>query len=89
MLFLLLISAAFGHNLTKRNEEYQPFVTPDFPHLIGLDRLQAWMNPNLDPCQDFYAYSCDGFEVRYEPFKNVDILQLMSQSNAVNSFKCQ
>ncbi|KAI8908534.1 hypothetical protein EDD86DRAFT_247697 [Gorgonomyces haynaldii] len=78
MLFLLVAASVI-----KRNEEYQPILTSDFPHLLGIERVKAWMDDQVDPCTDFYKYSCGGFEERYKDYKNIDILKLMGQSNAL------
>ncbi|KAI8892816.1 hypothetical protein BC833DRAFT_337038 [Globomyces pollinis-pini] len=70
--------------IQKRDESLQPVITLDFPHLLGLERVKAWADKSLDPCQDFFKYSCNGFINRYQSFaKNVDVLSLMSQSNTL------
>ncbi|KAI8896347.1 hypothetical protein BC833DRAFT_597706, partial [Globomyces pollinis-pini] len=80
VLFAFLVLADV-HPLLKRNEEFQGLVTNDFPHLLGYDRLNAWMDKNVDPCDDFYHYSCGGFQERYSKFRETDVLSLMGKSN--------
>ena len=46
--------------IMKRDEDYQPFIAKDFPHLLGKERLFEWMNKTEDPCYDFYNYACGG-----------------------------
>jgi hypothetical protein len=48
----------FVQNLEKRDEAYQPSISHDFPHLLGHKRLLGWIDSSVDPCQDFYQYSC-------------------------------
>jgi hypothetical protein len=74
----LLLSVAVA--LTKRDESFQPVITSDFPHLLGIERLRSWMDASVDPCNDFYRYSCGGFHARYADY-NTDVLALMERSN--------
>jgi hypothetical protein len=77
-------------SLYRCDEEFQPILTADFPHLIGTDRLQAWTDPALNPCQNFYDYACGnklnnqgGFFNRYHHFKSTDVMQLMGETNSL------
>ncbi|KAJ3209749.1 hypothetical protein HK099_008436 [Clydaea vesicula] len=81
----VLVSTSFSLlDLNKRAEEYQPLLAGhDFPHLLGSERVLSWMDPTVDPCQDFYKYSCGGFEDRYREYKKTDVLELMQQSNSI------
>ncbi|TPX70329.1 hypothetical protein SpCBS45565_g01717 [Spizellomyces sp. 'palustris'] len=73
------------HNvhLTTRNEEYQPLITLDFPHSLGYDRIKAWMDSRVHPCDDFYMHACGGFIDRYQKIHGADVLELMQRSNSL------
>jgi len=69
--------------LYERSEEYQPVISEDFPHALGAERVLAWMDKKYEPCENFYKYSCGGFQSRYEGFQKADTLELMSESNSI------
>lgn len=75
---MLLVAA-----IHRRNEEFQPKITTDFPHLLGIERLKAWSNENINPCEDMYEYSCGGFQSRFKEYVNIDVWQLMEESNTL------
>lgn len=77
---ILVFFVALCRTLVKRNEEWQPMITDDFPHLVGIERVNAWMDETLDPCSDFYQYACKGFQERYGSLET-GVLQLMAHSN--------
>jgi hypothetical protein len=85
MITFMVITTVLCINNTihKRNEDYQPMITQDFPHLLGEERLKAWMDDLVNPCDDFYQYSCGGFLKRYSDFPNTDVMKIMGRANAL------
>lgn len=91
IIFLLFIKksiasnsfASSNHTLNRRDERFVAQVTSDFPHLLGFNRLLAWMDKSIDPCNDFYQYSCGGFIKRYADFKDSSVMTIMGKSTQV------
>ncbi|KAJ3165885.1 Peptidase M13 [Geranomyces variabilis] len=69
--------------LAARNEEYQPLLTQDFPHLLGYKRIAAWSDPATQPCTDFYQHACGNFAERYASVGDTDVLDLMQRSSSL------
>ncbi|KAJ1547837.1 Endothelin-converting enzyme 2, partial [Cladochytrium tenue] len=67
----------------RRDEEYQPAIAREFPHQLGSSRIRSWMNSSVDPCQDFYQYSCGGFIEKFKDVPHADTLELMQTSNSL------
>ncbi|KAJ3024355.1 hypothetical protein HKX48_000030 [Thoreauomyces humboldtii] len=64
-----------------RDEAFQPSLSRNFPHLSADRRIVEWRDDSIDPCDDFYKYACGGFEHIYRDFQDVDVLDLMQQTN--------
>ncbi|KAJ3254920.1 Endothelin-converting enzyme 2 [Boothiomyces macroporosus] len=70
--------------ISKRDEAYQPELTPEFPHLLGIDRIKSWMDTTQDPCNDFYKYACGGFIKKYTGYRDTtNVMSLMAESNSL------
>ncbi|KAJ3162073.1 Endothelin-converting enzyme 2 [Geranomyces michiganensis] len=67
----------------SRNEEYQPLLTADFPHLLGYQRIAAWSDESTPPCEDFYEHACGHFAKRYASVGDTDVLDLMQRSSSL------
>ena len=81
--------AVFLIPLASCDESFLPQVTKDFPNLVGVERIKAWMDPSVDPCQNFYMHSCGGFKQRYKDFKSpngdksTDVVSLMGRASTL------
>ncbi|KAI9347994.1 hypothetical protein DFJ73DRAFT_761004 [Zopfochytrium polystomum] len=80
---LALGASSANTNLKRRSEEYQPIISPSFPHMLGATRMLKWMDDSEDPCEDFYTYSCGGFQEMYRDLPMANTLKLMQQSNSL------
>lgn len=58
VLLMIMSTALADVNLSRRDEAYQPAISHDFPHLLGSKRVLGWMDSSVDPCNDFFQYSC-------------------------------
>ncbi|KAK9886550.1 hypothetical protein WA026_016824 [Henosepilachna vigintioctopunctata] len=69
LIFVILVLAIVVHTLEHRllsaknfhieMVEKQPCVSKECVHIA--DRILQSMDPTVDPCEDFYAYSCKGW----------------------------
>ncbi|KAI9351774.1 hypothetical protein DFJ73DRAFT_368450 [Zopfochytrium polystomum] len=69
--------------LERRDEAYQPYISREFPHILGPNRMLSWLNKSVDPCEDFYQYACGGFIQKYEDVPHADTLELMQTTNTL------
>ncbi|KAJ1559677.1 Endothelin-converting enzyme 2, partial [Cladochytrium tenue] len=51
--------------------------------MLGSKRLLKWMDDTEEPCEDFFAYACGGFQEMYKDMPMANTLKLMQQSNSL------